>query len=216
MSWKKDVFRNFKLYAVTDLDQESDEVLLKVEKAYRGGVDIVQLRSKRLGDAALIRLGRKIRKLADENQKLFFVNDRPDLALALNADGVHLGQEDMPVEVARKLFRRAGVEMFVGKSTHAMDQAKAACLEKADYIGIGPVFETPTKPDYKPAGLEYVREVSAFAKIPCVAIGGIHLNNIDQVLEAGGRRAAVVRAIFASEQPDQAARKLRERIEKYN
>ena len=212
MNWKRQVFKNFKLYAVTDIHKEDPDLLKKVEAAYRGGADIVQLRSKTLTDAALYRIGIKWRRIADRFRKLFFVNDRIDLALAVEADGVHLGQEDLPKEAVRKIL--APGKLLVGRSTHRLDEALRAEREGADYIGVGPVFETPTKPAYKPVGLDLVREVSRRVRIPFVCIGGIHATNLQQVREAGGSRVAVVRAIFEARDVLKATRKLREELEK--
>ncbi len=212
MNWKKQVFKNFKLYAVTDIHKEEPDLLKKVEAAYRGGADIVQLRSKILTDGTLYRIGIKWRKIADRFRKLFFVNDRIDLALAVDADGVHLGQEDLPKEGIRKIL--AAGHFLVGRSTHKLDEALRAEREGADYIGVGPVFETPTKPAYKPVGLDLVHEVSRRVRIPFVCIGGINSSNLKQVREAGGLRIAVVRAIFGASDVMEATRKLREALEK--
>lgn len=213
MSWKEEVFQNFKLYAVTDLADSSPVILGKIEAAYQGGADIIQLRSKKLTDQELYGLGLKIRAIADSCRKLFFVNDRADLALAVKADGVHLGQADLPVGAARELFRRAGAKLWIGKSTHSLEQGRNAVLEKPDYLGVGPVYGTPTKPGYQPAGLEYVKQAAAEFELPFVAIGGIDLENLGQVLTAGANRVAVVRAVFAADNPYEAAQKLRAQIE---
>ena len=210
MDWKKKVFEGFRLYAVTDLKIESPDVLKKIEQAYRGGTDIVQLRSKVLADAPLIRLGQRIKQIADKNRKLFFMNDRLDLALVTGAEGVHLGQDDMPVHVARRLAQQAGRKIWVGKSTHNMKQALAAVSEGADYIGVGPIFATPTKPHAKSVGLRFVRQAAARIRIPWVAIGGIDLGNIRDVTRAGAARVAAVRAIFGARDPEKAARLMKE------
>ncbi len=212
MDWKKKVFDDFRLYAVTDLKVDSPDVLKKIEAAYRGGADIVQLRSKVLSDAVLMRLGLRIKKIAEKAHKLFFVNDRMDLALAIGAEGVHLGQEDIPVRVARKLAKQAGLRVWVGKSTHCLKQALAAVDDGADYIGVGPVFATPTKPRVKSVGLRFVRQAAVRIRIPWVAIGGIDLGNIREVAAAGASRVAVVRAIFAAQDPESAARKLKRQL----
>ncbi len=209
MGWKDTVFHNFRLYAVTDLRVETPDFLKKIEQAYQGGADIVQLRSKALPDEVLIRLGLKIRRLAARFRKLFFVNDRVDLALVIGADGVHLGQDDMPVDLARKLMRQAGQKLWIGKSTHHLQQAIAAQRERVDYIGVGPVFPTPTKPGAVPVGLKFVRQVSMTIRIPWVAIGGINGSNIQTVINAGARRVAVVRAVFAVKNTGKAAGQLK-------
>lgn len=212
MGWRDKVFKDFQLYGVTDLKSEDTDVLQKIEQAYRGGADIVQLRSKSLSDAALLRLGRKIKKLAAKHLKLFFVNDRVDLALLLEADGVHLGQDDAPVGAARKLIRRAGCRIRIGKSTHDLKQALAAVSEGADYIGVGPVFRTPTKPHARSVGLRFVEQAAARVRIPWVAIGGIDLKNIRQVIDSGATRIAVVRALFAAKDTGTAAQKLKKML----
>lgn len=215
MSWKEELFRNFKLYAVTDLTDASSAILEKIEAAYQGGADIVQLRSKHLSDQALYELGKKIRSIADSCRKLFFMNDRPDLALAVEADGVHLGQEDLPVAAARALFAQAGRKLWIGKSTHSIEQGRKAILENPDYLGVGPVYGTPTKPGYRPAGLEYVKQAAGEFKLPFVAIGGIDAGNIREVLAAGASRVAVVRAVFAAADVYQNTKKIKEEIESH-
>lgn len=217
MNWKKEVFENFKLYAVTDLQPGMDEraVLPQCEAAWRGGADIVQLRAKGIPDGILLRLALKLRTTADKCRKLFFVNDRPDLALASGADGVHVGQEDMPVAAVRALARQSGRQWWIGKSTHSLEQALTAQEEGPDYVGVGPVYQTPTKPGYQPAGLEFVSLAARHLKLPFVAIGGIGLSNAEEVLSAGARRLAVVRAVFSSKDPYEAARELRNKIENF-
>ena len=211
MNWKKSAFKNFKLYAVTDIRDEDPEILKKVEAAYRGGADIVQLRSKTLSDAALYRIGIQWRKIADRLRKLFFVNDRVELALRVEADGLHLGQDDLSLEELRKIV--AGRQLFVGRSTHSLEQALRGGEEGVDYIGVGPIFETPTKPAYKPVGLELIQEVKKRVQIPFVCIGGINPTNVREVVEAGGSRVAVVRAIFEAQDVLAATRELRQALE---
>jgi thiamine-phosphate pyrophosphorylase len=127
-----------------------------------------------------------------------------------------LGQDDLPVSAARRLCRKAGLKLWVGKSTHEFRQAKEAVEEGADYIGAGPVFATPTKPGYRPAGLDYIKKVKrAGFRIPFVAIGGIDSKNINDVLDAGAGRVAVVRALFNTGDPYDAAKNLYEKIQKH-
>ncbi|HNX68487.1 MAG TPA: thiamine phosphate synthase [Candidatus Omnitrophota bacterium] len=210
MGWQENVFRSFSLYAVTDLAEERGDLFRKVEQAFRGGTDIVQLRSKVLTDAVMLRAGLRIRKIAARFRKLFFVNDRVDLALAAGADGVHLGQGDLPVPAARQLIREAGRKLWIGKSTHNLRQALEAQREKADYIGVGAVFTTPTKPDANALGLKFVRQVAGSVRIPWVAIGGIDLENVRSVMNAGATRVAVVRALFAAKDTGKAAQQLKD------
>lgn len=212
MNWKDEVFAGFKLYAVTDLREADRGYLDKIEAAYRGGADMVQLRAKGLRDGALYDFAREVRRMADRHRKLFFVNDRVDLALSVKADGVHLGQDDLPILEARRLARVAGTSLRIGKSTHSFQQALQAERENADYIAVGPVFATPTKPSYPPVGLALINQVRECLQIPFLAIGGIDLSNMHAVLEAGASRVAVVRAIFGAPDPEQAARALREKI----
>jgi len=209
MSRRRDLLGNFRLYAVTDLRKSGDEILGKIDAALKGGVDVIQLRSKTLSAAELLRLGVKIRGIANRRRKLFIVNDRIDIAIGCDADGVHLGQEDLPVALARRLFRDAS--RIVGKSTHSVAQAVAAQKEGADYLGFGPVFSTPTKPDYREIGLGNFGEIRRKIRVPVVAIGGIGGSNIENVLSAGAGRVAVVRAVFSASDPECAARNL-ERI----
>ena len=206
MNWKKERLKNFKLYAITDLKEEDPEILAKITGALHGGVDIIQLRSKTLPDKILLSLGKKIRGVTQKLKKLFVVNDRVDLMLALDADGVHLGQEDLPIQVARRMI--GGRDKMIGCSTHSLEQAIDAQHEGADYIGFGPIFETPTKPTYQPVGLDVISEVMKRIRIPVVCIGGIAPSNIEKVVQAGARRVAVVRAIFSVDDPYRAASEL--------
>jgi thiamine-phosphate pyrophosphorylase len=188
-------------------------VLKAIEAVCRGGADIVQLRGKSLHDAELFQLGIGIRKITERHHKLFFVNDRPDIAIAVGADGIHIGQEDLPVAAVRSLIDKSGRKMYLGKSTHSLAQAKKAATEPVDYIGVGPIFKTPTKKTYLPVGIELIRKVKREIRKPFVVIGGIDEDNIDQVLQAGACRVAVVRALFSTEDPQNAAKRLREKIE---
>ncbi|MBI4358310.1 MAG: thiamine phosphate synthase [Candidatus Omnitrophica bacterium] len=221
MSWKNECLKNFRLYAITDLKspltpalspggrkgEGSSKILADIEGAFRGGVDIVQLRSNVFSDRVLLELGEKIRRITQKVRKLFIVNDRVDLMLAMDADGVHLGQEDLPIDIARRMIGNR--KKIIGKSTHSLKQALQAEREGADYIGFGPIFETPTKPTYPPVGLQTIREVMKRIKIPMVCIGGIDPTNVKQVIEAGAHRIAVVRAIFGVPDVYQAACHLR-------
>ncbi len=201
---------NFKLYAVTDYKRASDFSASQIENALKGGVDVIQLRSKQLSDADLFKIGKAIRRITLKRKKLFIVNDRTDLMLALNADGVHLGQDDLPVDAARHLFGKQ--HRFIGKSTHSIAQAIQAEKEGADYIGFGPIFGTPTKPTYEPIGLKDVSALKKKIKIPFVCIGGINENNLDEVLDAGAERVAVVRGIFSKPNCGSAAAILKEKL----
>lgn len=208
----REAIREAHLYGVTDLRSNDEDVLLRVRQACLGGADIIQLRSKVLSDGELYRIGFKIKAITHDAGSLFVVNDRIDLALLLDADGVHLGQDDIPLSRARTLAARAGKDLIWGISTHSVEQAKVALQESPDYLGVGPVFQTPTKPDYRPVGLGLVKAVSSFSQIPFFCIGGINLDNIDSLVQAGGSRVAVVRALIDSEDPYESARKFKLRL----
>jgi len=191
--------RAARLYLVCDV--QSDRFLTA---ALRGGVDIVQLRAKRAGDDALLDAAKRFRRACDAAGALLIVNDRPDLAAAARADGVHVGQDDMGVARARA---QLGPDALVGLSTHSPAQIDAA--GGADYIGVGPVYATPTKPGRPAVGLELVRFASVHASVPFFAIGGIDSALIGAVIGAGASRVAVVRAITEAPDPEAAARELR-------
>ncbi|MEA2443815.1 MAG: thiamine-phosphate pyrophosphorylase, partial [Thermoleophilales bacterium] len=141
-----------------------------VPAALRGGVDVVQLREKGASDAELVRAGRELRATCDEYGALLVVNDRADLALECGADGVHVGQEDEPVDAVRRLV---GPDVLIGVSTHSPEQIAAAERAAADYLGVGPVYATATKPGVEPVGIELVRHAASHATKPWFAIGGI-------------------------------------------
>lgn len=215
MSWKEKIFSNFSLYGVTDLKTYDLSILDKIDQAYQGGVDIIQLRSKTLSDLELYKLGQEIKKIALKCKKLFFVNDRIDLAIALEADGLHVGQDDLPVRVIRQLLKKVNQEkMYLGKSTHSFNQAVATLEEEVDYIGAGPIYATPTKKHYQAVGLDFLKSVSRMANKPFVAIGGIDESKIHEVISAGGTRIAVVRALFNQADVFTAARNLKEILKK--
>ena len=201
---KKSRLQNRKLYLVTNSDKfETEDLFLNaVASALKGGIDIVQLREKNMTANKIMELGKKVKLLCAEYNALFIVNDRVDIAFALNADGVHLGQDDMDVKSAREIL---GEGAIIGVSTHAFEQAQKAVEDGADYIGVGPVFITPTKPGRQSVGLEYVRWVSENIDLPAFAIGGIDLNNVSEVIANGAKRIAVVRAVINSENPELAA-----------
>jgi thiamine-phosphate pyrophosphorylase len=175
--------------------------------ALDGGVDIVQLRAKDAGDDDVLAAARRFAAACAEHGALLIVNDRPDLAVAAGADGVHVGQDDMPVRRAREIV---GPERIVGLSTHSPAQIDAAA--GVDYIGVGPVNATPTKPGRPAVGLELVQYASVHAQVPFFAIGGIDPSNVAAVRAAGAQRVAVVRALVDAEDPGAAARALLEEV----
>ncbi len=193
-----------KLYLVTNSDKfaTEDDFLDAVALALQGGVDVLQLREKNMSAKKVLELGKKLKLLCSEYGAIFIVNDRIDIAAVLDADGVHLGQDDLDVKSAREIL---GKDKIVGISTHAPEQALKAVADGADYIGVGPVFATPTKEGRIPVGLDYVKWASENIDIPAFAIGGIDEENIDEVLNAGAKRVAVVRAIINAKSPQKAA-----------
>jgi thiamine-phosphate pyrophosphorylase len=174
-----------------------------LEAAIRGGVDLIQLRDKTLDDDGIIEASRQFR----DTDALFILNDRPDLVEACGADGVHVGQDDQTPAAARAMV---GPDRIVGRSTHAPDQAKAADEDDdVDYLAVGPVHATPTKPGRPAAGLHYVAHAASTVKKPWFAIGGLDAGNVHEVVERGATRIVVVRAITEAEDPEAAARALR-------
>ena len=189
---------------------EADAALDVVPAALNGGVDIVQLREKQAADHEIVAVGRRLRGMCDEHGALLVVNDRPDLALACGADGVHVGQDDRPVAEVRSVV---GDRLFIGLSTHSPEQIDAAERDPdVDYLGVGPVYETATKPGVQPVGLELVRYAAAHARKPWFAIGGIDSRRAHAVAAAGAKRIAVVRAIRDAADPGAAAAELREAL----
>jgi thiamine-phosphate pyrophosphorylase len=183
---------------------EGPEPLLAA--ALRGGVDIVQLRDKSLPRRELERAALTFRRLCDTHSALFIVNDDPDLARACGADGVHVGQDDMPVAEARALL---GADAIIGLSTHSTKQIEAAAEQPVDYISVGPIWETPTKEGRPAAGLELSSVAAARAAHPFFAIGGVDEGNAAEVVEAGAQRLCVVRAIRDAADPATVAERLR-------
>jgi thiamine-phosphate pyrophosphorylase len=179
-----------------------------LREALAGGVDLVQLRDKAASDEELLAAAAVFRECCDEAGALFLVNDRPDLAVAAEADGVHVGQDDMAVAEARAIV---GAERIVGRSTHSVEQVDAAA--GVDYIAVGPVHATPTKPGRPAVGTGPVRHAAAHADVPWFAIGGLDPGNVAEVLDAGATRIVVVRAITDAADPRAAARELREALE---
>lgn len=174
--------------------------------AIGGGAEIIQLREKQMDGAKFLAAAKRLREVTAELGALFIVNDRADVAAASDADGVHLGQADLPCGEARDMLGSGAV---VGVSTHSIEQARRAADDGADYIGVGTVFATETKPPDRLAGLEYVRAVADEVTIPFFAIGGINAGNMPSVLEAGADRVAVCSAVIAADDPEAAATEIR-------
>lgn len=179
-----------------------------LERTLRGGVDIVQLRVKdpNTGDDEIVQAARRFARLCAAHHALFILNDRPDLVAAAGADGVHVGQDDASVSHARQAV---GADRLIGLSTHSPAQIDAAGALDVDYIGVGPVHVTPTKPGRPAVGTELVAYAAAHARTPFFAIGGIEATNVSAVRAAGAERIAVVRALTGADDPEAAARALR-------
>lgn len=182
-----------------------------VEEAILGGADVVQFRAPALTDREYYQTGRNLSLLTKKYNIPLIVNNRLDLALAIGADGLHFGQNDLPIKVVKKFLstlRPASAKatagrsslfahrFLVGVSTHSLKQALQAEKDGADYISIGPIFSTPLKPEYEPLGIRVISKIKKRVKIPFFAIGGINQNNLEEVLRAGGERIAVIRAVF--------------------
>jgi len=189
----------FKVYLVTDRNVLAPAYSLPaaVEEALKGGVKAVQLREKDLGTRDLLEMAYCLRELTVRYGAKLFINDRVDIALAVDADGVHLGGSSMPASAARKA---AGEGMLIGVSAHGITEAEKAVEEGADFITLGPIFETPSKLRYgPPLGIELLREVRSKISIPIFAIGGIKKEKVESVLEAGASGIALISAILGSE-----------------
>lgn len=200
------------LYAVTDNRWLNGSSLAEaVEKALAGGVTCVQLREKHLPFDEFLRTAKEINTLCQTYHVPFIVDDNLDIALACNADGLHIGQNDMPAAEARKLL---GPDKILGVSAQTVEQAVAACRDGADYLGVGAAFPTGTKTDAVEVPLDTLKSITAAVDIPVVAIGGISADNIPQLSGTGIAGAAVVSAIFAQEDIKKAAANLRQLIAK--
>jgi thiamine-phosphate pyrophosphorylase len=206
MTWKKKLLSCRGLYLVTDKKAlKGRDMIHAVSRSLDAGVEIIQFRDKESSDRDFFETGKKIKKLTEGKKVLFIVNDRVDMAVALGADGVHLGQDDIPVEKAREAL---GKNKIIGLSTHSLEQIREAAEKGLDYVAVGPVFATPTKPGYKAVGLELVAKAKKELNIPVVGIGGINESNINEVMNAGADKAAIVRAVLSADDPFEAAKKL--------
>lgn len=195
-----------RLYVLLTGSQSATSPDRVIERAAAGGATVFQLREKGLSDRELLERARNIRRWTRKAGVLFVVNDRPDVAKLAEADGVHLGQDDLPVMETRRIV---GPDVLIGVSTHSLDQVRRAILDGADYIGVGPTFPSKTKRFEEFPGLEFVRAVAAETALPAFALGGIDPENVGRVVAAGGRRVAVGAAVAAAADPEAVARVLR-------
>ncbi len=201
---------SWQLYVIIDRTAVGGRALAEVAaSAIRGGADVIQLRDKTASARQLLEETARVLPLTRAAGIPLIINDRADVARSLGADGVHLGQDDLPVNDARDIL---GPDRLIGKSIHNLEQALAAEREGADYIGVGPIFPTPTKPDTRSVGPALINAVSSAVHLPIVCIGGIDGTTLESVLEAGAKCVAVVRAVCGVNDPEQATRVLKERL----
>ena len=192
---KRQALKDCSLYLITTNRLDLEEIVLQALKA---GVNIVQYREKFLPDNEKISQAKYLASLCKEYNSLFIVNDRIDIAIAANADGVHLGQEDIPTKIARQIL---GYEKIIGRSTHCLEDIKNAEEEGCDYIGIGPVFSSETKKQLNPIGIDYLKKGLNETLLPAFAIGGINNSNIKKLTQIKNLRIAVSNAIINSNDP---------------
>ena len=198
------------LYFVTDSKLTKQGILKDVEQVLEAGCKIIQYREKDKSSEEILKEAKQLADLCKDKDALFIVNDRLDIALAVEADGVHLGQNDLPLDLARKVL---GKKKIIGTSNHSIKEAKQSESAGADYISIGPVFHTDTKKDAGlPLGLELLKQVRAITKLPIVAIGGVNEENLEDVLQAGADSVAIISAIVLTENPGKSAERIIEKI----
>jgi len=199
-----------RLYGILDLSFVAPSELVRVaSEMVEGGVDIVQLRAKSFIPDDVRWFVEWVHPVTMAAKVPLVVNDFPEVAASTGVEGLHLGQEDIGVERAREV---AGYRTVIGKSTHSVAQAKAAAAEDTDYLGFGPLFATPTKPDYPPIGVQEIREVQIAVQKPVFCIGGISLESLGAVIEAGARRVVMVRAILQAKDVTGYCRKVKEML----
>ncbi len=183
-----------RLYGIIDLGYvEGRDAARIVEQMIEGGVDLIQLRGKNQLVGQLMELSAELHELTARSSTPLIVNDHAEIARSTPVEGVHVGQDDDPIDIVRQKVSR---HILVGKSTHSVRQASAAQAEGADYIGFGPIFATPTKPDYVPVGLEDIRRVHEEVNLPIFCIGGINIDNLQSVIDAGAKRVVMVSALL--------------------
>jgi thiamine-phosphate pyrophosphorylase len=187
--------RECRLYGIIDLGYipRLRDCSRIADQMVSGGVDVIQLRGKGKSIEELVNLASEIHEVTVRSDTPLIVNDHAEVAARVLVEGVHVGQDDDSIAIARQ---KAGRDLIVGKSTHSLNQAHAAHAEGADYIGFGPIFATPTKPDYKPVGLGAIRQVCVDVAIPIFCIGGINIDNLQEVIDAGAKRVVMVSSLL--------------------
>lgn len=201
---------NTKLYFITDsTNYGEEEFLFRVEEALKGGVTLLQLREKEKSTREYVKLAEKVHKITKKYNVPLIIDDRVDVALAIDAEGVHVGQSDMPIFLARKLM---GEDKIVGATTKTVEQAKEACKQGADYLGVGAIYPTTTKVKTVLTSTEILKDICNSVPIPTNAIGGLNKENIDILKEIPIAGICVVSAIMKSENPQKATYELLEKI----
>jgi len=200
---KKKLLKKARLYLITNED------LKAAKKSLKAGVSIVQLRIKAQDDKLFLKKAFEIRKITKKLNSLLIINDRIDIALLVDADGVHLGQKDIPVKQARRLL---GQNKIIGKSTHNYQEAKSAVKEGVDYIGIGPAFPSKTKDTYKPLNIKTIKKIIISCNIPYFVIGGINSKNLKYLLSKEIKRIAVFSSIIKADNPHSITKKFLKKL----
>jgi thiamine-phosphate pyrophosphorylase len=209
---KKKIIQNWNLYVITDEQLGRGRTHLQIaQSAIAGGAEVIQLRDKNASGKKLYETGLELKSLTRKRKVTFIMNDRIDLAVILDADGVHIGQSDIPAEVARRLL---GPQKILGVSAASLVEALQAEANGADYLGVGPIFEArATKADAgNPQGLDLLRQIREKCRLPLIAIGGINRQNVARVIQAGANGAAVISAIVAADDISEAANQIKSAI----
>ena len=207
---RREILARMRLYVITGDRGDEVETARIVEAALDGGATVIQLRKKSMPMLEQYRLALALRTLTRAHEALLIINDHADLAVAADADGVHLGQDDLPPAAVRALPGFEG--RLIGRSTHSLAQAQLAVHEGADYVAVGPVYPTPTKEGRPAVGTGLVARVAGVIDRPFVAVGGIDLGNAPAVIDAGAPAVAVVRAVYDAPDPAEATRRLHEAV----
>lgn len=211
MKSKKKLLKESPVYVIVDKEVISHKSIFDiVNKIKYLGPIIIQLRDKISKKEEILKDALLLHKLLLNTKTIFIINDYLDVAKIVNSDGIHLGQADTSIEIARHIL---GKDKLIGVSCHNLKQAQKAQIRQADYISIGPIFSTPTKPDYKPVGLDLIKKIKAKIRIPFFAIGGINEKNIDEVLAYGAKRVAVCSAICQTYDTVKVTQRLKKRLE---
>ena len=201
---------DYKLYLVTDRTNKTDKEFLNIiEEAIKGGVTVVQIREKDADTLEFYNISNKVKEICSKYNVPLIINDRIDIALAIDADGVHIGQSDMPIKIARKLI---GNDKILGISAHNIQEAKEAEENGADYLGVGAIFSTSTKKDANDVSIDTLKEITSNVDIPTVAIGGINLDNVEKLKDTNISGISVVSAIMNAENPKIASENLLRKI----